>query len=110
MIGSTETWKEEVNRYVDETAQAFEDWDRDMDTLTGEMGLGGDLSNLSNAVEDVKNESDDLVVTLGDEDSGLIGAINQEIDAVDAATGIYALHRAEILQTAEAYEKLAEDI
>ena len=110
MIGSTETWKDAVEDYVDDTAEAFRQWDKDMDTLTGEMGLGGDLSNLSNAVEDVKNESDDLLITLGDENSGLIGAINKEIDAVDAATGIYALHRAEILQTAAAYEKLAKDI
>ena len=102
MINSTEIWKKKVNEYVDETTQAFRDWDEDMDTIAGEMGLGGDLGGLEKAVSDVTKESEELSIEL----DNVIGKIETEIEAVDDATATYATHRAEILATISAYEGL----
>lgn len=102
MIGSTETWKNEVDRYVDDVTQAFEDWDKDMDRIAGQMGLGGDLEGLEKAVSDVTKESEELSIEL----DNVVGKIETEIEAVDAATATYATHRTEILATIAAYEGL----
>jgi hypothetical protein len=81
MVLSTEQWKKEVGIYVDNVIQAFAKWDREMDKVASEAGVGGDLQDLTTAVKSITTESDELIDTLT-KPGGVIDAIQQEIDTV----------------------------
>jgi hypothetical protein len=60
MIYDTDKWQIAVTKYVGLASLAFKTWDRDMDKIAGELGLGGDLGDLEDAVGDVKKETENL--------------------------------------------------
>ena len=109
MVDSTQDWKVAVEGYVGDVTEAFRQWDSEMDSIAGMTGLGKDLSNLSTGVEAITTESDNLLKTLTDE-GGLIDAIGEELNAVDATTASYAAKRQGILDLITTYEDLAAAI
>ena len=90
MTYNTEDWKNNVEDYVDNVQDAFKEWDREMDRLASEAGVGGDLSKLSSAVNDITKESDKLLNTLTSP-GGVLDTIDSEIQSVSALTDQYAL-------------------
>ena len=109
MIYNTDTWRTKVEEYVQNVQGAFEEWDEAMDALAGEAGIGGDLSNLSNAVDDIDKQSQELLSTLT-KDGGVLDTIQTEIDAVSSLTDAYGLQRTQIQSLTTEYEQLAAAI
>ena len=109
MIYNTDNWKTQVEEYVQNVQGAFEEWDEAMDVLASEAGIGGDLSSLSDAVDKIDQESQQLLSTLTDS-GGVLDTIQTEIDAVSSLTDAYALQRTQIQSLTQEYEQLAEAI
>ena len=106
MIYNTDNWRQKVEEYVQNVNDAFKRWDEEMDDIAGDVGLGGDLSDLSSAVESVDKESQELLSTLT-KPNGVLDTLQAEIDAVSAVTDVYAVQRVEIQNLTKEYEALA---
>ena len=105
MVYSTESWKNSVNTYVDEAAQAFIDWKADMANIETELGL----DDIETAVDDVKTASQELAEELT-KDGGVIDSLKDELTEVGKVTEEYANQRTTIQGLITDYEDLATSI
>lgn len=107
MVDGTETWKDEVNIYIGKVDESFRLWEKDMKDLAGELGVGGSLEDLKDAVGDVTSESKKLVDYTK---NTVIPMAKSEIDAVEEVTAAYAKKRQELLKYLESVEDLSKAI
>ena len=105
MVYSTESWKNSVNDYVDEAAQAFIDWKAEMTNIETELGL----DDIETAVDDVKTASQELAEELT-KDGGVIDSLKDELTEVGKVTEEYANQRTTIQGLITDYEDLATSI
>ena len=105
MVYSTESWKNSVDTYVDEAAQAFIDWKAEMTNIETELGL----DDIETAVDDVKTASQELATELT-KDGGVIDSLKDELTEVGKVTGAYANQRTTIQGLITDYEDLATSI
>jgi hypothetical protein len=86
MQQDTNVWKDAVSSYVDGVISKFNEWDE----RCAEIEEKTHLDNLAEEVENITEESAELVTELTKKD-GVIDAIERELEAVKNVTGAYAL-------------------
>ena len=89
MTTKTDQWMVAVTDYLSQVQNAFADWEVESQRIANET-VGTDLTTLKNKVNDIVTESDNLTVAIGDENSGVIKAIYDEITAVSGLVAEYA--------------------
>ena len=89
MTTKTDQWMVAVTDYLSQVQSAFADWEVESQRIANET-VGTDLTTLKNKVNDIVTESDNLTAAIGDENSGVIKAIYDEITAVSGLVDQYA--------------------
>lgn len=89
MTTKTDQWMVAVTDYLSQVQNAFADWEVESQRIANET-VGTDLTTLKNKVSDIVTESDNLTAAIGDENSGVIKAIYDEITAVSGLVDQYA--------------------
>ena len=89
MTTKTDQWMVAVTDYLSQVQTAFADWEVESQRIANET-VGTDLTTLKNKVNDIVTESDNLTVAIGDQNSGVIKAIYDEITAVSGLVAEYA--------------------
>ena len=88
MTTKTDQWMVAVTDYLSQVQSAFADWEVESQRIANET-VGTDLTTLKNKVNDIVTESDNLTAAIGDENSGVIKAIYDEITAVSGLVAEY---------------------
>lgn len=117
MVQDTASWKDDVDLYLSQAADAFIQWQDGINTIAEEVGIPlttigssvGDVVNQFNAlkdrVKDVTDESKLLREQIIGED-GIIVAVKDEMKAVVDVTKKYADLRGELNKVKSAYEDI----
>ena len=110
MINSTEQWKKKVNDYLVEANTTLGTWSDKVVEIQNTTKQPFD--NLESEVEDIVTESQNLIDKLlgKDGEKGLVGALQDEIDKVGAASTAYATYRGEVVKTIEELANLKDTI
>lgn len=97
MTTKTDQWMVAVTDYLSQVQIAFADWEVESQRIANET-VGNDLTSLKNKVSDIVTESDNLTAAIGDENSGVIKAIYDEITAVSGLVDQYASLNGQLTQ------------
>ena len=108
MTTQTGTWMTQVSGYADKVGQAFDKYQEGIADV--EELAGADLDSLKIKTKDIKDQNDALKTSITDPDDGLLKAMQDEIDKVDALTLSYANWRKEIQGAIDDAEALAKTI
>lgn len=100
----TQAWKTTTEGYISNVSTAFGTMQT---TINGKaILLGNDLDGIKKKMEDIVTENKNLTTSIGNESSGLIKGLNDEVVAVQKVTGQYALMREEVNKNITAQENL----
>ena len=99
MIYSTETWKNHVEEYVDDAAQAFVDWKNDMANIEEELNL----NDIEEAVDDIVDANEKLTEVILKKD-GVLDSVKKEITEVSNLTSAWVTQRAAVKDIVSEYE------
>ena len=117
MVQDTASWKDDVDLYLSQAADAFTQWKDDINIIAEEVGLplatiGSSVNNVVNQftdlrdrVKDVTTESELLREQIIGE-GGIIEATKDEVNAVVDITKKYASLRDELNKVKSAYEEI----
>lgn len=97
MTTKTDQWMVAVTDYLSQVQIAFADWEVESQRIANET-VGNDLTSLKNKVSDIVTESNNLTAAIGDENSGVIKAIYDEITAVSGLVDQYASLNGQLTQ------------
>ena len=100
----TQAWKNTTEGYISNVSTAFGTMQT---TINGKATLLGiDLDNIKTKTGDIVTENNKLTTSIGNESSGLIKGLNDEVVAVQKVTGQYALMRGEVDKNITAQKNL----
>ena len=106
MTTKTDQWMVAVTDYLSQVQNAFADWEVESQRIANET-VGTDLTTLKNKVNDIVTESNNLTAAIGDQNSGVIKAIQDEIAAVSGLVTEYANLNGQLTQAIQNAQDLA---
>lgn len=106
MTTQTSVWMAAVQTYAGDATSALSAYQAGVDQIEREVGL--DLDSLKSKTEGIKTESNDLTKAITDPNTGLISAMDKELDKVTKLTEAYTQWRAGIQSAIDGQETLAD--
>lgn len=109
MVYNTKNWQTQVDIYIQRSQQSFSKYAKEIDTLTGELGVSGSYNEVANSVGNIVDQNEALLATLLSP-GGVFDTMEMEIALVNDVCAAYAVERATVLELIKTYEALALSI